>query len=486
MGSWFSGNWRCGGGTTALSSRAPEGAAGTSAVRLRQSFKVLAAFAVLVAAIELLSILAPTARTGIVVAAAIVFWSTALWPEHITAIAFFLVALLLNIAPPEVIFAGFSSPAFWMVFAGLILGVVVRGSGLADRLAILLTGRAGGSFAAVATMVVGLGLALTFVMPSSMGRVVMLVPIAMSLAEQLGYGADSKGRTGIVLAAVLGAYLPSGAVLPANLPNIVLAASAEQIYGVRLSYAAYFISTFPVLGFLKAVVIVGLLTLFYGEKPRRAVAKAGNPPWSEQERATAIVLFLSFAFWSTDFLHSISPAWIALGAALLCMMPRVELFPLASFTRDLNFVPVIHTAGIIGLGAVVAKTGLGDRLSQAFISIAPFADGANLANFMLLGLLSTLTGLVTTTTGVPAVLTPLSAALAKASGLPLEAVLMSQTVGFTNIVFPYEGAPIVFAMHAAGLRLRDLIRVLTVLAVITLLVLSPLTFGWWQFINYPW
>jgi hypothetical protein len=241
-----------------------------------------------------------------------------------------------------------------------------------------------------------------------------------------------------------------------------------------------------VLGLLKAAVIVVLLTLFYGQKPGRAVSSVATRPWSEQERATAIVLFLSFAFWSTDFLHHISPAWIALGAALLCMMPRVGLFPVPSFTRDLNFVPVIHTAGIIGLGAVVAHTGLGDRLSHALISVAPFADGAELANFMLLGLLSTLTGLVTTTTGVPAVLTPLAGALSKASGLPLESVLMSQTVGFTNIMFPYEGAPIVFAMHAAGIRLRDLVKILIVLAVITLLVLSPLTFGWWQLIHYPW
>ena len=448
--------------------------------------KILAAFAVLVAVIGALSALPPSMRAGIVVACAIVFWSTAVWPEHITAIAFFLIALLLHIAPPEVIFAGFSSPAFWMVFAGLILGVVVRSSGLAERLAIVLTGRAGGSFATVATMVVGLGLALTFVMPSSMGRVVMLVPIAVSLTEQLGYRPNSKGRTGIIMAAVLGAYLPSGAVLPANLPNIVLAASAEQIYGVRLSYAAYFISTFPVLGLLKAIVIVGLLTAFYGERPARAAGTAAARPWSDQERATAIVLFLSFAFWSTDFLHRISPAWIALGAALVCMIPQIGLFPVGAFNKDLNFVPVVHTAGIIGLGAVVAKTGLGDRLSQGFVLIAPFADGAHLQNFMLLGLLSTLAGLVTTTTGVPAVLTPLAAGLSKASGLPLEAVLMSQTVGFTNIIFPYEGAPIVFAMHAAGLRLAELVKVLVALALITLLVLSPVTFAWWQLIGYPW
>jgi hypothetical protein len=41
-------------------------------------------------------------------------------------------------------------------------------------------------------------------------------------------------------------------------------------------------------------------------------------------------------------------------------------------------------------------------------------------------------------------------------------------------------------MHAAGLRLAELVKVLVALALITLLVLSPVTFAWWRFIGYPW
>ena len=40
-------------------------------------------------------------------------------------------------------------------------------------------------------------------------------------------------------------------------------------------------------------------------------------------------------------------------------------------------------------------------------------------------------------------------------------------------------------MHAGELRLSDLAKVLSALALITLLIRSPLTFAWWQLIGDP-
>jgi hypothetical protein len=180
----------------------------------------------------------------------------------------------------------------------------------------------------------------------------------------------------------------------------------------------------------------------------------------------------------------VSPAWVALAAAVICMLPFVGLFPAEAFNRDLSFVAVFHAAGVIGLGAVVAYSGFGDVLGGAMAALAPFSAEHPLANFWLLGLLSTATCLVTTTTGVPAVLTPLSAALAEASGLPLKAVLLSQVIGFSSPIFPYEGAPLVFALHYAGLPARAAIGLLLALALFTLVVLTPLTYAWWALLGY--
>ena len=51
---------------------------------------------------------------------AIGYWATGRMPEHVVALVFFLAAMLLSVAPPQVIFAGFAAPAFWLVVGGLI------------------------------------------------------------------------------------------------------------------------------------------------------------------------------------------------------------------------------------------------------------------------------------------------------------------------------------------------------------------------------
>lgn len=446
---------------------------------------IIASLAIAAAVVALVSLPAQY-RAPVLVFAAIALWSTALLPEHVVALAFFLAALLAGVAPPEVVFSGFHSQALWLIFAGLIVGVAVSRSGLADRLAGTLVTRSGASYAGAISTVVMAGLALTFILPSSMGRTVMLLPIAIAFAERLGYAAGSRGRNGIALAAVLGAYLPSAGVLPANFPNVVLAASAAQLYGIQINYASYLLLNFPVMGLLKAILIIALVTLFHRQAPRDGAfaAPAARRPWTPAERSVTVVLAISLAMWMTDFWHGIAPAWVALAAAVVCILPAIRLVPAKSFNQDISYVAIFHAAGIIGLGSVVAYSGVGDDIGRRLVAIAPFIEGEAMWNFWLLCLIATVTCLLTTTPGVPAVLTPLAEVLAAASGLPLEAVLMSQTVGFATLLFPYQGAPLVFALHYAGVGTGTAIRLLLALAAVTLVALIPLTYLWWRLLGY--
>jgi len=444
---------------------------------------VALACALLAAAVLVLADLPLLARAALIVLAAIALWSTGAIPEHVTALLFFLLVLVGGVAPPGVVFSGFASPAFWLIFGGLIVGVAAQRSGLASRLASALIGRARAGYVHAAATMVAIGIAITFVMPSSMGRVVMLIPIAIAYADRLGFGHASSGRTGIVLAAAFGAYLPSAGVLPANLPNIILAAGAEQLYGIHFTYAGYFVSAFPVLGLLKAAAIVALVALLFGEPPGIPRRVATRTPWSPSERAVGLVLAASLAFWTTDFLHGISPAWIALAAAIVCMLPLTRLFSRENFATDVSHVALLHAAGIIGLGSVVAESGLGDAMGRAIVPLMPFTPDASTWNFMVLSAFSTLVCMVTTTPGVPAVLTPLAGALSEATGLSLNAVFLSQIVGFTNPLLPYESAPIVFALHYAGIPLRHLVLAMLALGAITLVFLAPLAYLWMALIG---
>ena len=84
-------------------------------------------------------IAAHKARAGLVVFA-MGFFATGVLPEFVTSLAFFALASLIAVAPPEVIFAGWASTAMWLTVGGLIVGIAVNRTGLGARLASRLTG----------------------------------------------------------------------------------------------------------------------------------------------------------------------------------------------------------------------------------------------------------------------------------------------------------------------------------------------------------
>ncbi len=169
----------------------------------------------------------------IIVGVTILLWATSLLPEFMTALLFFAVAMIAKIAPPEVIFGGFASSAFWLVFSGFVLGIAIRKTGLADRAARVLSSRLTDSWPLMVGSVVLLSYALAFVMPSNMGRIALLMPIVAAMAKRAGIEDGTRGWYGLALAVGFGTFQLSATILPANVPNLVMSGAAEGSYGMR-------------------------------------------------------------------------------------------------------------------------------------------------------------------------------------------------------------------------------------------------------------
>ena len=425
----------------------------------------------------------PETRALALVVAAIGLWATGAIPEHITALAFFTIAMLTAVAPPRVIFSGFESAALWLIFGGLVMGVAVRTTGLGERIAHRLSRLFGSSYWGVVGGVTLVGVALGFVMPSSMGRAILLMPIALALAERFGFAIGSRGRTGVVLAAAFGCHVPTFSVLPANLPNVVLVGASETLYHYTPTYGAYLLLHFPVLGFLKTLLMVPLIVWLWPDTPQPAEPRP-HTPVSRDERWLALLLAVAVVLWATDFAHHISPAWISMAVALVLLWPGIGLVKGPAFSRDINYGSLFYVAGIMGLGALVGDSGLGSRLAGAILSVIPLTPGDPAWNYAGLAAVSTLVGTVTTLPGVPAVLTPLAAQMSQASGLPLDSVLMTQVLGFSNPLLPYESAPLVVAMQLGGERLGSAQKLCLILALATILGLLPLNYLWWHLLGW--
>ena len=385
---------------------------------LRQSAR--AAFAIGVCIALVLSAgHAIDAPPALVWAAALVLSTVCCWalgalPEPTATLLFFLCAVVFQIAPPKVVFSGFASPAWWLMFGGAVTGVALRNSGLALRLA-----------------------------------------DAIFQRRVHGY------------------------------PQLVALVAASSLYGINLSYGGYLLLHFPVLGLLKTVVLVWLVCrLFPHDAPLAAAPAAARAPMGRQERLLAVILAIAVVGFATDALHGISPAWIALAASIVCLLPGVGLVSSRALAEQVHLVPLLYVAGFLGLGAVVESTGLGTAVSHALLHWLQLAPGHTAVNVGALGAVGASMGLMTTLPSLPAVLSPLAREFASATGLPLETVLMLQVPVFSTVFFPYQSPPIVIAMQMGGVGLRHGTRLCLALAAITVVVLLPLDYLWWRLLGY--
>lgn len=411
-------------------------------------------------------------------------WATAVVPEYWTALGFFLIAMVFSIAPADVVFSGFRTSTFWLLFSGIILGAATRHTGLGKRAAIILARMLGHRYPRVISGIVVFGLGLSFIVPSSVGRVMLLLPIIVALAEHMGYDAHSNGRTGMLLAATFSTFLPAFAILPSNVPNMILAGMTESLYGRELAYGDYLLLHFPVLGLLKAALLIPLILLMFPDRdPQHDAGGAGAGPMSGAELRLAGVFAVLLLLWITDGVHHISPGWVGLAGALYALWPSSGLTSKKCINEEVNYASLFFVVGIMGLGAVISASGLGNALMGALSGHAGFSPDRPVWDVAVLTGISTLVGMATSLPGIPAVLTPLAKDLAEVTGLSLTTILMTQVLAFSNVFLPYQAPPLITAMHVGQLRLGAMAKLSVSMFVLTLLVLTPLDFLWWHLLG---
>lgn len=412
-------------------------------------------------------------------------WATGLVPGYVASTFFFTALLLGGLSSPEVVFSGFTSTAMWLIVTGFVVGAAITRSGLGAKLGALAWPHLSKGYPMLIGGLMVLGMALGFVMPSSLGRAAVLVPVGMALADVLGLEKGTKGRTGVAIIIAIGTNMPSFAILPSNIPNVIMSGIAERLQGVHFGYAEYLLLHYPVLGLVKSAVIVGLVLFFFPAK-LGAAATRPQPPEGTSKRQQALllaILLVTLALWSTDTIHGINPAWVGLGTSLILMVPQFGFVPPPAFKSSVDFPMILFVVGALALGAVVTASGLGEIIAQEAFDFLPFRPGQDFVNFLSLTLLASGSSIFTTMGGVPAVLTPLAPQLAEATGFSVKAVMMTQVIGFSTVIFPYQIGPLIVAMGLAGKSTRPLLRITLSLFVITVLVLIPLDFLWWKLLG---
>lgn len=425
----------------------------------------------------------PLFLPSLIIVVTIILWATSLLPEFLTALLFFTAAMIARIAPPEVIFGGFASSAFWLVFSGFVLGVAIRKTGLADRAARALSARLTDSWPLMVASVVLLTYALAFVMPSNMGRIALLMPIVAAMAKRAGIADGSRAWFGLALAVGFGTFQLSATILPANVPNLVMSGAAEGSYGIHLNYVPYLLLHTPVLGILKGLVLIGLICWLFPGAPKPVKDLTPPEPMGRDEKRLAWLLAVVLVMWVTESWHGIGPAWTGLAASIVVMLPRVGFITGDEFSAGVNMRTCIYVAGILGLAITVTQTGIGSAVGEALMRVMPLDADAPFTTFLALTGITTALNFIMTANGVPALYTTLAQSFSDATGFPLLSVIMIQVLGYSTPLLPYQASPIVVAMGLGRVPARAGMLLCLALAVATYLVLLPLDYLWFSLLG---
>lgn len=418
---------------------------------------------------------------------AIGLWAFSVLPEPVTGLAFFLGAVTLVGIEPAIVFSGFTTSAFWLVFSGMVLSAAVNQTGfsrwLASRFLAARSERMG--YRAWLAVIVLFGAALALILPSTLARVAVLMPVVAGLCDRLGYLDGGSGRTGMILAAAIGTYIVPTTFLPANLPNIVLTGSLESLYGVTTTFGSYLLLHFPVIGLIKGVALVVILNHLFREtgSPTADRNAAERPALSASGLRLGVVLALTLTIWSLDSLHGIAPAWVGLAAAVICLLPFVGILDLKQVPFNAVFSVILYVAAVLGIGGVMTASGAGEALSRFIVDSLPLAEANDALRLAMLTFAATVTALVTTMPVAPAVTAPFFGEIAAVTSWSVEAVGMSQVLGYATPLLPYQLPPLMMAIAMTGIAMRDATRVLIVLAITTsplMLVAAPF---WWGFLD---
>jgi di/tricarboxylate transporter len=234
-------------------------------------------------------------------------------------------------------------------------------------------GRVGLSYSGILLGLIITDFLLTFVVPTGVGRVVIMASIAIGIIKLFDVPKGSNVARGIFLILTYTATIFDKMII-AGAAAITARGAIIEHGGVDVTWGQWFIAFLP----------ADLITIFFAWRitlwmfppevehleGRRAEMRAlmqVDSKWDAQSRKAALLLIAGIAVWMTDLVHGIEPAIVALTVALVAFLPYVEVLTPEDVKRT-SILPVLFVGAALSMGSVLQSSGALELLAGAISS----------------------------------------------------------------------------------------------------------------------
>lgn len=417
---------------------------------------------------------------------ALISWSAQPVPIEISSLAMLLLLPASGLLDFASTFAPFAQPTIWLVFAGMVLSLLLSATGLGDQLAARVGPLiAGGSRWRVLVGVHVLALATAFFVPSGVVRVLLLMPIGISLTSTIAPGDSVDSRrwgAAIALSIVCGTYFGGCGVLTGSVPNLVVIGQLEAATGRVVLWGEFLRWMFPVIGILRTMLCLAIVWAVAGRglcAPAATETRAKLVAFTADQRRALLLLMLGVGLWATDPLHGLPPVYVGLLLVLLALAPGWGPLKLERL-REINFAFFFYIAALFGMGTALEISGVNEQVIGGVLRHLPDAGGHWLTACLSLTAAAVPLDFLMDIAAVGAVVTPSLVGVGASFGLSPIASAMSVAMATSLVFLPYQAAPFMVALGFRQVSLRQLVVTMFVISTLSLVLLYPLNVIYWR------
>jgi solute carrier family 13 (sodium-dependent dicarboxylate transporter), member 2/3/5 len=412
-------------------------------------------------------------------------WATEVMDHGVTGLVGCYLFWALNIVTFDVAFSGFANDTPWFLMGAILFGSMASKSGLAKRLAYLVTLRVGTSYSRLLLALIVSDFLLTFLVPSGMARVTIMAAVAAGLIGAFGLGVLSNVGRGMFLILTYTAGVFDKTII-AGAAAITGRGVIESAGHVQVLWSQWLVAFLP--SDIITILVAWRLTLWL-YPPETASLPGGTQylkdelrkagPWTPLEKKSLALMLGAIALWGTDFLHHISPSMIGLGIGLISLLPFLHILE-ADDLRKVNFLQLFFVAAAVSMGNVLSAT---KGLAVLTNTVLAWLEGV-----LNHGSLSTLalywTGFVyhiflANEISMLATSTPLLMSFATQHGMNPLKLGMLWVFSSGGKIFVYQSGVLVIGYSYGYFRAKDILRLgLVMSAVDSLLLLIIVPFYW--------
>lgn len=426
--------------------------------------------------------------------AAIALWVLEPIPFSMTAVLVLFALPVSGAVTTEFALSGFSSPAIFLIVAGMMLASAVEQTSLGKRLAYQMMYGLGEKKGGILAGIILIPQIMAIFIPAAAVRTAMLLPIVFSVMSILGLKKGEMRAKKLMMGVAIGSNVSGVAILPAAIGNVI---TVDLINYYTKQHVTYFDWLLMALPMWLLMIPISWFVLYKSfpvqeevpkglkEKMKEMIAELG--PITSQEKRLFGILILVFLLWTLEGVHGWPPVIPALIGAVLLAWPGIGVAAWDKMLK-INFGTLMLLGVTLSLGRALYETGAIHYLSQWLESDFTQYLFSNPAIAVLtVAVLTQLIHKVTSNVSTAVIATvPVVMALSSHSA-HAPAVLLAFVTGMTclfGFLLVVETIPSVMVHGTGWVTQRDFIKPGIWLTLITIVLTFLMALTWWSWLGY--